>query len=222
MLFLPQSRLNLLISLALFSAGPLPAGSQAIPAVQGTAASIPAASPPTAAPRTERASSGAADSTAGGPYALSPQRRALLDTIRFAEGTWHDGRLEGYRTLYGGGRFQSLARHPEITVRRRYTSAAAGAYQFLPGTWRDVASRLRLSSFEPHNQDQAALHLIERRGVLALLDRQGISRELVARLAPEWASLPTHSGGSHYGQPVKSYGVLHSFYKESLRRHSQG
>lgn len=163
-----------------------------------------------------------AAASAPGPYALSPQRRALLDTIRFAEGTWLGGRSEGYRTLYGGGLFEGLARHPEITVQRGYTSAAAGAYQFLPGTWREVASRLRLNTFEPHNQDQAALHLIERRGGLALLDRQGISRELVARLAPEWASLPTHSGGSHYGQPVKSYGALQQFYGEALRRHSQG
>lgn len=163
-----------------------------------------------------------ASAAAGSPYALSPHRRALLDTIRFAEGTWHHGRSEGYRTLYGGGLFHNLARHPEITVRRRYTSAAAGAYQFLPGTWREVASRLRLTSFEPHNQDQAALHLIERRGALNLLDRGGISRELVARLAPEWASLPTHSGGSHYGQPVKSYAELSSFYSAALRRHSEG
>jgi muramidase (phage lysozyme) len=218
--FSPQQRLSLLASLALFSAGPLPAGSQAIPAVQlqaaGTSAQTATATQPA---KPAQVSAGAAN---GEPYALSPRRRALLDTIRFAEGTWHNGRSEGYRTLYGGGLFHNLARHPEITVRRRYTSAAAGAYQFLPGTWREVASRLRLSSFEPHNQDQAALHLIERRGALNLLDRGGLSRDLLARLAPEWASLPTRSGGSHYGQPVKSYAELSSFYSHALRRHGAG
>lgn len=151
-------------------------------------------------------------------YELTPQRQALLDTIRFAEGTWKQGSLEGYRTLYGGGLFQGLARHPNITVQRRYTSAAAGAYQFLPATWAEVAGQLRLPSFEPRNQDQAALHLIERRGALRLVDRQGISPELVARLAPEWASLPTRGGGSHYGQPVKSYAELERFYSEALQR----
>lgn len=213
--FPPQRRLSLLVSFALFCAGPLPAGSQAVPTAQ-----LPAAG--ASATTASSAVSLASPEAAGGPYALSPQRRALLDTIRFAEGTWHHGRSEGYRTLYGGGLFHNLARHPEITVRRRYSSAAAGAYQFLPGTWREVASRLRLTSFEPHNQDQAALHLIERRGGLNLLDRWGMSRELVARLAPEWASLPTHGGHSHYGQPVKSYAELSSFYSASLRRHRGG
>jgi muramidase (phage lysozyme) len=154
-------------------------------------------------------------------YALSDQRRALLETIRYAEGTWRNGSSDGYRTLYGGSLFQGLARYPEITVRRRYTSAAAGAYQFLPGTWREVAGQLRLRSFEPPNQDQAALHLIERRGALRLFDRQGLNREVVARLAPEWASLPTLRGSSHYGQPVKDYAELERFYGQALRRHAQ-
>lgn len=51
-------------------------------------------------------------------YAITPARRALLDTIRYAEGTWKGGRVEEYRVLYGGGLFTSLERHPEITVHR--------------------------------------------------------------------------------------------------------
>ncbi|MFQ6537368.1 MULTISPECIES: glycoside hydrolase family 24 protein [Aphanothece] len=156
-----------------------------------------------------------------GPYAITPERRALLETIRFAEGTWKDGRPEGYRVLYGGGLFASLARHPEITVRRRYTSAAAGAYQFLPGTWHEVSRRLRLRSFEPHNQDQAALHLIQRRRALQLFDQQGLGTEVMARLAPEWASLPARHGGSYYGQPVKSRYELLNFYRIALVRARQ-
>ena len=35
------------------------------------------------------------------PYAITPERRALLNTIRFAEGTWKNGRDLGYRILYG-------------------------------------------------------------------------------------------------------------------------
>jgi lysozyme len=156
-----------------------------------------------------------------GPYAITPERRALLETIRFAEGTWKGGRPEGYRVLYGGGLFASLQRHPEITVRRRYTSAAAGAYQFLPRTWHEVSSRLRLRSFEPHNQDQAALHLIQRRRALQLFDQQGLGAEVMARLAPEWASLPARDGGSYYGQPVKSRDELLRFYRTALARARQ-
>jgi len=156
-----------------------------------------------------------------GPYSLTPQRRALLDTIRFAEGTWTNGGTDGYRMLYGGGLVQGLQRHPEIVVRRRYTSAAAGAYQFLPATWHAVAQQLKLSSFEPHHQDQAALHLIQRRGALDLFDRLGPTPDVLARLAPEWASLPAHHGGSYYGQPVKKHQELIAFYQTALQRHQQ-
>ena len=78
---------------------------------------------------------------------ITPARRALLNTIRYAEGTWKQGQ-EGYRSLYGGGRFSSLERHPEIVVVKRYTSAAAGAYQFLPGTWGEASRKLRLARFD--------------------------------------------------------------------------
>ena len=104
-------------------------------------------------------------------YEITPERRALLNTIRFAEGTWKDGKDLGYRILYGGGQFQDLSRHPERVVVKRYTSAAAGAYQFLPTTWQEVANRLDLPSFAPEHQDQAALHLVKKRGALQEIDR---------------------------------------------------
>ena len=61
------------------------------------------------------------------PYAVTPERRALLNTIRYAEGTWSNGEDKGYQVLYGGGLFKDLSRHPEKVVASRYTSAAAGA-----------------------------------------------------------------------------------------------
>ena len=153
----------------------------------------------------------------GGRYELTPERRALLNTIRYAEGTWKDGEDKGYRIMYGGGQFQDLSRHPERVIVKRYTSAAAGAYQFLPKTWKGVAKELRLSSFEPRHQDQAALHLVERRGALQEIDRQGLTKNAMAKLAPEWASFPTWTGRSAYGQPVKSHQELASFYSSNLR-----
>ena len=150
------------------------------------------------------------------PYAVTQERRALLNTIRYAEGTWSDGEDKGYQVLYGGGLFQDLSRHPETVIVRRYTSAAAGAYQFLPKTWKGVARELDLDSFEPAQQDQAALHLIERRGALQEIDRHGLTSAAMARLAPEWASFPTWSGRSAYGQPVKSRRDLERFYTNNL------
>ncbi len=166
-----------------------------------------------------RAQAASAPATTGATsYAITPQRRALLNTIRYAEGTWIGGSAAGYRTLYGGGRFTSLERHPEIVVRCRYTSAAAGAYQFLPGTWREVSRRLHLRDFGPASQDQAALHLVARRGALTLFDRRGVDATVLARLSKEWASLPASHGGSAYGQPVKRADDLMRFYRADLRR----
>jgi lysozyme len=155
-------------------------------------------------------------------YRITAERRALLNTIRYAEGTWEGGRDEGYRVIYGGGRVERLDRHPEITVRRRYVSAAAGAYQFLPATWREASSRLGLADFGPQSQDQAALHLIAKRGALNPFDQRGLTTEVLHRLAPEWASLPAFGGGSWYGQPVKTVAELQRFYGDELKRLRQG
>jgi muramidase (phage lysozyme) len=154
-------------------------------------------------------------------YPITPERRALLNTIRYAEGTWVGGSDDGYRVIYGGGRVERLDRHPEITVRRTYVSAAAGAYQFLPATWREASRRLGLPDFGPRSQDQAALYLMEKRGALASFDAQGLTHDVLARLAPEWASLPAYHGGSYYGQPVKSAAELRRFYSGELQRLQQ-
>ncbi|QPN56269.1 glycoside hydrolase family 104 protein [Synechococcus sp. CBW1107] len=154
-------------------------------------------------------------------YPLTRQRRALLATIRFAEGTWAGGSPDGYRTLYGGELVPSLELHPDIVVVKRYASAAAGAYQMLPATWKAASSRLGLRGFGPANQDQAALYLVDQRGALASVDRGQLSDDAMARLAGEWASFPLHHGGSAYGQPVKRAGELRRFFDAQLRGQTQ-
>ena len=155
-------------------------------------------------------------------YEVTPARRALLNTIRYAEGTWRGGKALGYRTLYGGGLFGDLSRHPNKVIVMRYASAAAGAYQFIPSTWSAVSNELKLASFEPQNQDQAALHLIRRRGVLDEIDTRGLTSFAISRLSPEWASFPNKAGVSAYGQPAKSQGDLANFYKDNLRQLKEG
>lgn len=153
-----------------------------------------------------------------GPYLITPERRALLNTIRYAEGTWIGGSQEGYRMLFGGGRIDRLDRHPEIVVQLAYTSAAAGAYQFLPATWQEASTKLGLNDFGPASQDQAALYLMQKRGALEKFDRRGLNLEVLNCLSREWASLPASHGGSFYGQPVKDADELKDFYLAELQR----
>lgn len=150
-------------------------------------------------------------------YAITPERRALLNTIRYAEGTWANGDDIGYRVMFGGGLMPDLERHPDRVIRRsRYASAAAGAYQFMPFTWRMVSQALGLERFGPQVQDQAAIFLIQRRGALALADQGQFTPHLAHKLAPEWASFPTLAGRSYYGQPVKRFHDLQRFYEANL------
>lgn len=152
-------------------------------------------------------------------FAITPERRALLNTIRYAEGTWANGQDVGYRIMFGGSLMPTLDRHPDrVMYSSRYASAAAGAYQFMPFTWNMVTRRLGLTGFGPDSQDQGALYLIQRRGALHLADRGELTAELAARLAPEWASFPTLAGSSYYGQPVKRFEDLRRFYEDNLSR----
>lgn len=147
---------------------------------------------------------------------IGANERALLDTIRMAEGTWHGGGQRGYGTQFGGGQFDWRKGHPDQVVRSGgYASAAAGAYQFMPDTWRGAARQAGIDprDFSPDAQDQVALQLVRNRGVdpTKPLDAAALNK-----LAPEWASLPTAAGRSYYGQPVKARGDLLKFYSGRL------
>jgi muramidase (phage lysozyme) len=155
-------------------------------------------------------------------FAITPERRALLNTIRYAEGTWANGADLGYRIMFGGSLIDSLDRHPNRVNRTPgYASAAAGAYQFMPPTWAMVSRSLGFplvgpNAFGPEVQDQAAIYLVRRRGALALADQGQFTPQLAHKLAPEWASFPTLAGRSFYGQPVKRYEALRHFYEANL------
>lgn len=159
------------------------------------------------------------------PYAMTVERRAMLNTIRYAEGTWLGGDDNGYRVAFGGSLLPAgLLSHPNQVFRTLgYASAASGAYQFMPTTW-NLASRelqergFQLSDFGSDAQDQAALYLIARRGALGSLDAHGLTGDVLHRLAPEWASLPTRAGRSYYRQPVKTHRELYNFFDQEVAR----
>jgi muramidase (phage lysozyme) len=148
-----------------------------------------------------------------------PEVRSLLNTIRYAEGTPGES---GYQTMFGGGKFDTSKgwRHPDKAITGGgYTSTAAGAYQFLTPTWQGTAKALGLPGFDPKSQDLAALYLIDKkRGALDPFLKGEKFGTVLNKLAPEWASLPTSSGGSYYGQPSKKLGDLYNYYTQQKQK----
>jgi len=143
-------------------------------------------------------------------FAITPERRALLNTIRYAEGTWKGGRDTGYQ-LFGNGTFmKSLDSHPG--------AAAAGAYQLTLGKWESAMKAIGLTSFDPHAQDQAALYLIQYLNALKLVDKGALTAELAKRLSGEWTSFPDSTDSNKSGQPAQRLSELQRFYEANLAR----
>lgn len=151
----------------------------------------------------------------------SPSIQNALRVLRFAEGTERGG-PDSYRVMFGGGLAPDLKRHPDKVINTGgYASSAAGAYQFLTPSWQSHAKALGLQDFSAANQDLAATRAMRNRlmpiGGLATLEKEGFSPRVSAALAPEWASLPTQSGKSYYGQPVKSLSELQKVYGQTAQ-----
>ena len=146
---------------------------------------------------------------------LTPEARALLDTIAGTESP-------GYNVEYGGKRFGSYADHPReahvITSgpNAGRTSDAAGRYQFLSRTWDGVARQNGLTDFTPESQDKGAWYLAQRdyrlrtgrdlSGDLKSHDPQvlaGVGRAL----SGTWTSLPGGiEAGTNEGRFAAAFG----------------
>jgi RHS repeat-associated protein len=149
--------------------------------------------------------------------------RAMLDTIAYSEGA-------DYGTVVHGTVIRAPS-HPELVGRRNVTvtdfsdhpnalvrvgptltSTAAGRYQFLHRTW----TSLGLPDFTPRSQDQGAITLMRRRGMIGPL-MSGDVQTAITNGNREWASLP----GSPYGQGTRSMNRLVSVYNNALQRCTQ-
>lgn len=136
---------------------------------------------------------------------------AFLDTIAFAEGVECFSRDDGYDVIVGGTTFNDYRRHPRVRVylpRYRLHSTAAGRYQFIWPTWKELQKRLRLPDFVPESQDRAAIELI--RGRRALKDVQaGRFNVAIGKVRSIWASLPE----AGYGQREVAITKLREIYR---------
>lgn len=139
----------------------------------------------------------------------NPNAQKYLRMIAQAEGTYKDASSDPYRVAFGGSTFDDLSKHPKVLRDFRQTdgkankTSAAGAYQFLGGTWDDVAGKLGLQDFGPRSQDLGALELIRRAGALDDV-LNGRFDQAVKKTGSVWASLPS----SPYAQPRRSAGFV--------------
>lgn len=162
---------------------------------------------------------------AGGEVTMNPSspnsstaaRYALKKTIRRVEGTLGP---DGYRTMFGGGLFDDTSKHPNTVVHSgQHSSAAAGAYQFMPATWEMVGKNINLPDFDVDSQERASDWLIGRRKVdpdvrITSLDQMRSVNDL---LAPEWAGLPYQDKKSyHPGQGQYNHEQVYDFYRQYL------
>ncbi|MBI2669388.1 metallophosphoesterase [Candidatus Woesearchaeota archaeon] len=161
----------------------------------------------------------------------TPEMRALLDAIAWAEGTGDDG-PDGYKVMFGHSSTyprlqQDLSQHPAGTSEMPLqgfsygssSSTAAGRYQFLKNTYDGLKSKGYFKTgFNAMEQDKAGLHLVQDKrkisqGELELAIKYNDFIPVLDKLSKEWASLPYSqtnckkagcgNGKSYYGQGGK-------------------
>jgi muramidase (phage lysozyme) len=93
---------------------------------------------------------------------MSPQERALLDTIAHGESP-------NYNTIVDGATFGDFSDHPRQFGTVHTDSTAAGRYQFTKTTWDGTVAEYnkrypdnKITDFSPENQDRAALYLAQK------------------------------------------------------------
>ena len=89
--------------------------------------------------------------------AAQPECTSLPARHPRGEGTADDA---GYGRCFGGSMFADFSDHPRrVITAGRYTSTAAGVYQFLSRTWDGLVGEYGFADFSPQSQDEAAVAL---------------------------------------------------------------
>ena len=155
--------------------------------------------------------------------ASGAERKAFLDTLALAEGTFTDGKV-GYDYMFGHKKFSDFSKHPGIvqgftqTNGIQNTTDAAGAYQFLSTTFNGLQTSYpdKVPDFSPQSQDNAAILLIQKRGALDSVDSGQVEQALF-KVCKEWASIPCGANNiGAYPQKVKTIEALKTFYLKRL------
>ena len=94
--------------------------------------------------------------------------------------------------------YQAIDKQELITVYGDYDADGVSSAVILTSTIKKLGGQVE--AYLPHREKEG----------------YGPTKAAMAKLAPEWASFPTFSGLSAYGQPVKSHQELASFYSKNL------
>ena len=123
------------------------------------------------------------------PAATENERReqAFLALIRYAESNQQE-RPDAYHIINGGSHFLDLHQHPGPS-KRPHHSSAAGAYQIMYKTYKDLVSRGGPRDFSVDSQDKLALQMLQEKGVLPLI-WDGQLPGAFSLLNGTWNSLP--------------------------------
>lgn len=144
-------------------------------------------------------------------------------TIQFAEGTYKKDGTTGYNIGYGGNTITDLSKHPDTVWKTDSgSSAAAGAYQFMPSTWAETSTKLGLKDFSSSSQEKAGEYLAQSKGVdtsKLYTTRAGL-KAAFHKVSPTWAGVPNNNNVSHYegynGNKSLKFDELVSFYEKQV------
>ena len=192
----------------------------------------------TSTPGTSTTTSGGFSPSSSSAVFGTTEQKRMLDTISWAEGTG-----KGYGVVYGGGVSPELAagkmtisevldfmNTSSLYARDGYNSDATGRYQFMSYTLKEEAKAQGIpldTLWTPELQDKMILSRISSmRGVTAeMLKKEGMSDNVIDRLAPEFASFPNLIGPdaqgrvgtktSYYGQGGKTAKDIKSYYGQA-------
>jgi muramidase (phage lysozyme) len=116
-----------------------------------------------------------------------PNVKAFYAVVRRGESSLG---AQAYTMISGGGSFSDFTRHPFAGLSTKQGGRAAGAPQFIPSTWQEIAERYSLPDFSPASQDLGYVGcLLKRSGAIEAL-LAGRFEEAVRICRPEWTSLP--------------------------------
>jgi muramidase (phage lysozyme) len=136
-----------------------------------------------------------------------PNVVAFLRVIRERESNQNE---DAWTIVNGGAHFTGFARHPYEGLSTLRGGKAAGAYQFIPSTWAEVAQQLGLADFSPPNQTLGAIGRIAYRDALDDV-LAGRLEAAVRKCRAEWTSLPGASESSAGWTMAKAAEVFRAY-----------